>query len=69
MLSQRPGELLCVFSEDTCDWVDVDGVDVEGLPFAPEVLAEDSAPIIDDVSRWITEGIPFVEDFSHNADA
>ena len=60
VLSQRPGELLCRFAEDTCDWVDVESVDVEVLA-VPETETS-LAPIISNVSNWINEGIPFFQE-------
>ena len=58
VLSKRPGELLCVFSDDTVEWIDVEAVeDVQPLIDEPV-----SMPIIKDVGQWIKDGLPFVED-------
>ena len=57
VLAQRPGEYLCKF-HDTLEWIDVDNVDdsVSSVVPAPpeEVLA-----IIEDVNRWIADGVQF----------
>jgi len=55
---QRPGELLCVLSQDTVEWVDVEAV---GDP--PPILTstDDTATIITNVGGWLYQGLDFSE--------
>lgn len=58
VLSRRPGELLCVVSEDTCEWLDVEEDSVEFSEIELE-SSDDAIPIIKNVSEWLKT--PFTE--------
>ena len=65
VLSQRPGELLCIINEETPEWIDIESVEEEEYDKHLENLAsipQSSIPVIENVKSWIDEGIPFVED-------
>ena len=59
ILSQRPGEVLCVIKENTPEWVDVETVDEVEFQ---QPLENYSIPVIKNIESWIEEGTPFSED-------
>ena len=58
VLSQRPGELLCVLSQDTVEWVDVEAV-ANPPPISP--LTDNTDTIITNVGDWLSKGLDFSE--------
>ena len=61
MITRRREEVLCVLNEDCFEWLDVETVEEESVASALESDPNSAtAPIISDVSSWMTEGFPFV---------
>ena len=62
VLSKRPGELLCSLPDDSTEWIDVESVEIKPEEIYTEPKSEVGIQIISDISTWVAEGIPFVED-------
>lgn len=60
ILSRRSWKVLCVM-EESVEWLDVEVVDEEEIIKSGET-SDATAPVINDVSKWIDAGNIFVED-------